>query len=42
MMREGRHGELGVESKGQPWDLVTRVDRGIEARARAIAAARSA
>jgi myo-inositol-1(or 4)-monophosphatase len=38
MMRSGLGGDLAVEDKGQPFDLVTRVDRDIEARARALAA----
>ncbi len=38
MMREGLLGDLAIEAKAHPWDLVTRVDRDIEARARAIAA----
>lgn len=38
MMREGLAGDLAVEAKSHPSDLVTQVDRNIETRARAIAA----
>jgi myo-inositol-1(or 4)-monophosphatase len=38
MMREGSGGDLQIESKSQPSDLVTRVDREIEAEARRIVA----
>jgi myo-inositol-1(or 4)-monophosphatase len=39
MMRDGLSGDLEVASKGHPSDLVTRVDRDIEARARELVAA---